>query len=168
MPDMPRLLILNASADTCEMLEEFFRSREWNAVSVAVRDLRDGRITPAELIRTHAPDAMLVDVAIPYEANWALVQRLRDDPDVPCPIVLTTTNEAAVRRLVGARERVHEIIGKPYDLELLHDAVVRAVGNEAPVVAPPEADRRAGERRASDRRGASAPDSDESLGEDDQ
>src|SRR4051812_6857274 len=131
MADTRRLVILNASQDTCEMLEEYFRSRGWEPVSVATRDLRDGATTPAELIAACKPDVMLVDVAIPYEENWALVQRLRADSAVTCPTVVTTTNEAAVRRLVAPREPIYEIVGKPYDLDRLHDALGGGVSGAA-------------------------------------
>jgi DNA-binding response OmpR family regulator len=155
MADTRRLVILNASRDTCEMLEEYFRSRGWEPVSVATRDLRDGATTPAELIAAWKPDVMLVDVAIPYEENWALVHRLRADSAVTCPTVVTTTNEAAVRRLVAPREPIYEIVGKPYDLDRLHDALLRELSGTPAGDTRPTLERRIGDRRGSERRSAS-------------
>jgi DNA-binding response OmpR family regulator len=147
-----RILILNASPDTCEMLEEYFRDRGWDPACAPTRALREGSVAGAELVRQYQPAVIVFDVAIPYEANWAVAQRLRDDPDVTCPIVVTTTNEMAVRRLIGVEARVHEVVGKPYDLDQLYAAVSRELTGEPAATLLPHIERRRGERRQADRR----------------
>lgn len=147
-----RLLIINSSPDTCEMLEEFFQCEGWDTAIMPLKPLRDQLLTGRDLMLTHRPDAILGDVAIPYEANWTTLQRLRQDPAVTVPVIITTTNEAVVRRLVGPGERLQEVVGKPYDLRQLQDAILIAMaGSDAPRPLP-KVERRHGERRVRDRR----------------
>jgi DNA-binding response OmpR family regulator len=146
-----RVLVINSAPDTYEMLEAYFQRHGWHTDVALLKDLRDGTVSGASLMSTYRPDAILLDVAIPYEPNWAILQRLRDDPAVTCPVVVTTTNEAAIRRLLGVQERILEVIGKPYDLDLLHDAVLSAVtGSEMPQSVP-KTERRVGDRRVQQR-----------------
>jgi DNA-binding response OmpR family regulator len=150
-----RILIINSSPDTSEMLEEFFLMQGWTTAVCLLKPLREGILTGGELMATYRPDAILLDVAIPYEANWSIVHQLRNDADVTCPIVVTTTNEAAIRRLISVDERILEVIGKPYDLSQLHESVLAAVtGSDAPYGVP-KTDRRSGDRRVRERRARS-------------
>jgi DNA-binding response OmpR family regulator len=147
-----RVLILNSSVDTFEMLQEYFSFQGWETATCAMKPLREAQMTGAALMATYQPDVIVADLALPYEANWAAIQRLRNDPHATCPFVLTTTNEAAVRQLLGVQEPILELLGKPYDLTALRDAVLRAFRGE-PAPSPPDTDRRNAERRRGDRRG---------------
>jgi CheY-like chemotaxis protein len=70
---------------------------------------------------------IVYDIALPYDANWRLCQHIRSAPACQgVPFVLTTTNVAQVRAVSGAEEPILEIIGKPYDLGMLVDAVAAA------------------------------------------
>jgi DNA-binding response OmpR family regulator len=147
-----RLLIINSSPDTCDMLEAFFQREGWTTIVAPARELREHRVSGRDLMAEHRPDVILMDVAIPYDSNWRASQELRADPAVVVPIVVTTTNEAALRSLVGPDERIQEIVGKPYDLYQLHEAVLAAIsGIDAPR-ALPKVERRLGDRRLRDRR----------------
>jgi DNA-binding response OmpR family regulator len=147
-----RLLIINSSPDTCDMLEAFFQGEGWVTAVASSKALREHEITGRDLMAAHRPDAILIDVAIPYETNWAASQELRSDPEVVVPIVLTTTNEAVLRRLVGPDERIQEIVGKPYDLQQLQEAILAAIAGIEEPRALPKVERRLSERRVRDRR----------------
>ncbi len=156
-----RILIINSSPDTTDMLEEFFLIQGWTTAACPLKPLREGTLTGGGLMATYRPDAIVLDVAIPYEANWSVVQQLREDADVTCPIVVTTTNEAAIRRLIAVDERILEVVGKPYDLGQLHESVLAAVtGSDAPYGVPKN-DRRAADRRVKERRAQSHSSDDE-------
>ena len=74
---------------------------------------------------------------------------------------MTTTNEAAIRRLIAVDERILEVVGKPYDLGQLHESVLAAVmGSDAPYGVPKN-DRRAADRRVKERRAQSHSSDDE-------
>lgn len=147
----PRVLIFDSSPDTTDMLVEYFAHYGWRANAVNARALRRGEVDGAEIVQVHRPDVIVFDIALPYEQYWELCQTLRADARVRCPVVITTTNVAALHRLTGAQEPVIEIVGKPYDLEQLRAAVSIAIGQHVPATQH-DGERRMFERRALDRR----------------
>ena len=59
----------------------------------------------------------------PYDANWLLFQHISNMPALRGRrFIITTTNEKHVRGLAG-QQQLFEIVGKPYDLTQLSDAV---------------------------------------------
>ena len=147
--------VLDSDPDTTEMLKTWL---EFNDFVVATGNLTEFRLGHASLIefleRTN-PDIVLYDLGPPYETNVEYLRRIRSDPAFPkCEVVITTTNAQLVERLFG----IHaiEIVGKPYDLSALVDAL-RAT--TLPSRDPPadnrdcqHDDRRHGDRRFGERR----------------
>jgi CheY-like chemotaxis protein len=154
-----KVLILDNSSDILELLSTDLQCRGCAVTTASVSAIRHGEIDGARLIEAAAPDVVVFDVALPYEANWRVAMDLQSDPRVRMPFVLTTTNALAVRRLIG-RDLI-ELVGKPYDLDTLYSAIVRSVGSEVDIAAPGprspvrERDRRSGhDRRTTARRQA--------------
>jgi CheY-like chemotaxis protein len=163
-PDGPspplKVLILDNSLDILELLSTDLECRGCVVTTGSVSAIRHGEADGARLIAAAAPDVVVFDVAVPYEANWRLAMELQADPGARIPFVLTTTNAQAVRRLIG-RDLI-ELVGKPYDLDTLYDVIVRSAHPESITpnsVAPRgarEPDRRSGQdRRTNVRRQAS-------------
>jgi CheY-like chemotaxis protein len=120
--------VFNTSEDTIEMLRHLFEHQGFVVVTAFTHALRDGKTDLEALMRQHHPAVVVYDIALPYEQNWRLFQHIRSSPAcVGVPFVLTTTNTAQVHKVAGADEPIHEIVGKPYDLEQLVKAVGRAV-----------------------------------------
>ena len=120
--------VFNTSEDTIDMLRHLFEHHGFVVVTAFTHDIRDGKTELEALMRQHRPDVVVYDIALPYEENWRLFQNIRTSPccsDIP--FVLTTTNEAQVRKVAGG-EPVLEIVGKPYDLDQLV-AKVRAAAD---------------------------------------
>jgi hypothetical protein len=70
------------------------------------------------------------DVSIPYDENWRFVHMLMTSDQMKGrKFVITTTNKAALDSLVGPNE-AFEIVGKPYDLEAVMEAVKKAAETE--------------------------------------
>jgi DNA-binding response OmpR family regulator len=119
--------IFNTSPDTIDMLREMFEQSGFVVVSAYTYNLRDGNTDLEALMRQHRPTVIVYDIALPYEANWRLFQHIRSSPACDgVPFVVTTTNAAQVRKVAGVDERIYEVIGKPYDLDLLVEAVSAA------------------------------------------
>lgn len=109
------------------MLREVLRPEGFLVFSAMTYDIRDSRVDFNAFLELHNPSVVVYDVAPPYEANWQLFQHLRNIPAAKnLPFVITSTNAAQVRLLAGADFGVHEVIGKPYDLALIVEAVKAA------------------------------------------
>jgi CheY-like chemotaxis protein len=120
--------IFNTSEDTTDLLRIVFENEGFVAVTAYTNLLRDGRVDLEAFMRQHQPRVIVYDIAIPYEQNWRLCEHMRSAPACAgVSFVLTTTNLKHVATLAGNTE-VHEIVGKPYDLAQIVDAVKRAAG----------------------------------------
>ena len=77
------------------------------------------------------PAVIVYDISPPYDANWRFLRLVRSaEPLQRREFVLTTTNKPALEQLVGDTEAL-EIIGKPYDLRRVIDAVRAALARLA-------------------------------------
>ena len=84
-------------------------------------------------MRQYRPQIVVYDIALPYEENWRLFQSIRDSPACAgVRFVLTSTNVAQVEKVAKPEQHIHEIVGKPYDLDELVRAVKDAL-HERPV-----------------------------------
>ena len=125
-----RVLVFDNSSDILELLSTDLQCRGCIVTTGSVSAIRHGEIDGPHLIEAAAPDVIVFDVALPYEANWQIAMNLQADPRVRVPFVLTTTNAMAVRRLIG-RDLI-ELVGKPYDLDTLYDVILRRRRQTAP------------------------------------
>jgi CheY-like chemotaxis protein len=145
-----KVLVLDNSSDILELLTTDLHCRGCIVTTGSVSAIRHGEIDGAQLIEAAAPDVVVFDVALPYEANWQTANQLQADPRVRAPFVLTTTNATAVRQLIG-RDLI-ELVGKPYDLDSLYDVILRSVFPETAADGEPSHDPSNERRRGADRR----------------
>jgi len=122
-----RVLIVDGSPDTTDLLVEYFTFKKWRATGMLAPQVQSD-IDAGTLVGTYAPDAIIFDVAIPYDVYWNTCRAVMSDPRVHCPVIVTTTNEWALRRITCSTHPAMDIIGKPYDLERLFERVEAAVG----------------------------------------
>jgi CheY-like chemotaxis protein len=124
--------VFNTSEDTTDLLRIAFENAGFVVVTAFTNHLRDGKLELEAFMRQHQPRVIVYDIAIPYEQNWRLYQHLRSAPACQgVSFVLTTTNVRHVRQLAGAEE-IHEIVGKPYDLDEIVGAVRQAGAESVP------------------------------------
>jgi CheY-like chemotaxis protein len=127
----PVAAILNTSPDTVELLRIALEFAGLQTASAYTYQLRDGEVDVTAFMDLHRPDVIVYDIAPPYDANYELFLNLRSTPAVRgCPVVVTTTNAPYVQQLVGREHRVYEVIGKPFDLDAIVQAVLQAVATE--------------------------------------
>ena len=126
---VPAIAVINSNQDTTEMLREVLQHHGFSAVVIGhVTEIKRGHIDFLRFVATHDPRVFVWDIGIPYEENWRFVQLLMDGEQMQGRrFVLTTTNKRALDQLVGATNTI-EIIGKPYDLDLVVVAVKKAAG----------------------------------------
>jgi CheY-like chemotaxis protein len=127
-PAPPTVAVINGLQDTIEMLRVVLEDAGFRVVEAQARAVRRGEVDLAAFVEQHQVDVVLFDIAIPYDENWRAVQACRAEPALAAtPFVVTTTNQRALESMVGPSDTV-EIVGKPYDLSLVVDAVRRAAG----------------------------------------
>jgi CheY-like chemotaxis protein len=125
----PVVAIFNTSPDKVDVPRIAFEYEGFVAVSAFTFEIREGEIDLAAFFALHRPDVVVYDIVVPYHANWQLFMHLRRQPPMQgVPVVITTSNAAQVRPLTSG-EAVHEIVGKPYDLQQLIALVRQAVSN---------------------------------------
>jgi DNA-binding response OmpR family regulator len=125
------VMVFNASDDTVEMLKALLTHNGYRAVDGEVDRVKSGETNFIELIEKYEPAAIIWDITPPYDKNWNFFQLVRAArPLEGCAIVLTTTHKQHLDALIGRDSGAIEIVGKPYDLNIIVDAVSRSIGGK--------------------------------------
>ncbi len=123
----PTVAIINTSDDLLALLKEVVEGDGYHAVTAFTRDFRDGQRDIGAFITEHNPQVIIWDIAIPYDANWHYFRTVQGMDIVEGrAFVLTTTNKRALDELVGPTDTM-ELIGKPFDLDVLSQALADAL-----------------------------------------
>ena len=126
----PVVAILNSNDDTVEMLRVMLEAEGMVAVSAHVSDLRRGQFDFSGFINEHDPKVVIYDLPPPYDRSWLFFQHLCSLPTMQGRnFVLTSTNPLRVQQIANPDQPIYEIIGKPYDMQMIIDAVRQALGS---------------------------------------
>ena len=124
----PVVAILNSNDDTVEMLRTILEMEGMVAVSAHVSDMRRGQFDFSGFLAEHDPKVVIYDVPPPYDRSWLFFEHLRELPTMKHrKFVLTSTNPSRVQQIANTDHQILEIIGKPYDLQMITDAVKAAL-----------------------------------------
>jgi DNA-binding response OmpR family regulator len=119
----PRTIaIINSSEDVVNLLREFFEHEGFRTAIAHAPDIKSGEQDFLAFLAEHDPAVVIYDISPPYDQNWTffrLIQNLKAMERRH--IVVTTTNLQALE--TGAVE----LIGKPYDLDAILQAVQRGL-----------------------------------------
>ena len=125
---LPSIAVFNSSEDTIEILKVALEEKGYAVAAGHVADLKKGQVDVLDFVREHRPDVIIFDVAIPYEENWRFLRLLQSSEAVKeVKWVITTTHRERLQELVGDCGEVYEVIGKPYDLRQITQAVETAL-----------------------------------------
>jgi len=74
----------------------------------------------------HDPVVVVYDIAAPYEESWAVFERCRATAMRDRRFVITSADPARVERLAGRDDRIFEIVDRPFDLDIVVQAIKEA------------------------------------------
>jgi len=123
----PIIAVFNSSSDTVDLLRTALDEQGFHTVVGHIPEVKTGELDLISFVGHHAPSVIVYDISPPYDLNWNFLRLVRSsEPVKDLQFVLTTTNKPALEGLVGATEAI-EIIGKPYDLQQVIQAVRSAL-----------------------------------------
>lgn len=120
----PLVACVDSSDELVEFLRDVFVGYDYRAVPYTT-SLSEGSDKLVAFLGQLRPDAVVYAVSFPYPESWAEFGAVRAALPELCWVV-TTTNKRALEELVGPTETL-EIVGKPFDLDAIVDAVGRAL-----------------------------------------
>ena len=124
---MATVAIFNSSQDTVDLLRMTFEDAGFQTVAGHLPDIKRGHLDFVGFMEQHQPEAVVIDISLPYAENWNVVHLLRDTESMrDRALVLTTTNKRALDELVGPTETI-EIVGKPYEMGVVLEAVRKSI-----------------------------------------
>ena len=119
---MPRILIVDDEPALRRTLERALRPRGFDVTAVGDPHL------VYELLESSEPDLVLLDIHLPGLPGDALYLALaRRWPGLASRVVLMTGDPGALDRDWPAELRQRPVLLKPFSLDDLHDAVVKAL-----------------------------------------
>ena len=123
----PVVAVINSTPDIVDMLRIAIEQAGFVVVTALTFEIREGEIDLDRFISQHDPRVIVYDISPPYEPNWNLFQHHAAMPVMKGrQFVITSTNVRHVEAIAGPQHHVYEIIGKPYDLGNVVQAVKEA------------------------------------------
>jgi DNA-binding response OmpR family regulator len=130
----PVVLVINTSPDTVELLRIVLENAGFVVLSAYTHDLRTATVNVESMVQQYQPQLIIYDIAPPYDKNWRQFLTTCAMPALSgINFIVTTTNARHVKEVAGQDQTIYEIVGKPYDLGVLVQAVKDAVDRRSGV-----------------------------------
>jgi DNA-binding NtrC family response regulator len=123
----PTVAVLNSNEDVVELLRTALEGAGFVVVSAHSDQIRRGAHSLSEFVGEHNPNVLIYDAVPPYDRSMRFLQHLQSTESMRGRhVIVTSANAAAARELGGVSMHVYQILGKPYDIDEIVEAVRRA------------------------------------------
>jgi DNA-binding NarL/FixJ family response regulator len=129
---VPVVAILNSNDDIVELLRLAVEQAGLVVVSAHVDEAKRGDVGLRDFFEEHNPDVVVYDLVPPYDRSWRFLQHLRETSMGPRRFVITSTNPQRAAELAQTSENIHEVLGKPYNIDSIVNAVREAARSGPP------------------------------------
>lgn len=128
----PTVLVINNSEEVIQIIALVLAEHGFRVADTYRVTPGSGEPELERHIAQHRVDAVVWDIGLPYARNWAYFEQVEASGAFhDCGVVLTTTNKAALESFVGPTP-AHQLVGKPFDLDELVEAVHVALASRVP------------------------------------
>ena len=118
------VLIVEDEAPIREVITDVLRDRGFQPLPAA------NGAEALRVLETVRPDVVVLDLLMPVMHGWAFMEGyLEKTGGEPIPIVVASVNPALPRSF--NRLGVHQVVSKPFDIDVLVRAVEQACGRES-------------------------------------
>jgi DNA-binding response OmpR family regulator len=122
--------IVNTNDDLVDVLRDALLREGFNVVTLHIRDIKAGRTDFGAFLSAHDPEAVIYDIAVPYEDNWTFLQTLRQLSEAKNrEFVVTTVNKRVFEQRIGSSDVIEIQGGRADDLDPVIEAVKRVTNH---------------------------------------
>jgi DNA-binding NtrC family response regulator len=125
----PLIAVMNSSRDLVMLLQEALEGDGFRTIP-HIDTIMSGASGPLAFLRDHQPAVAVYSISPPYAESWAIFQEVRWQWQGG-RFVLTTTNLGALRAVSGPTDAL-ELVGKPFDLDSITQALRRVLAAPHP------------------------------------
>jgi DNA-binding response OmpR family regulator len=137
MKRAPVVAVFNSNDDVVELLRLVLEQAGFVVVSGHIDAIRRGEQRLSDFVEEHDPEVILYDLVPPYDRSWRFLEHIRDSPSMRTRrFIITSTNAARAKEIIGTTEHVYEVIGKPYDIDEIVNAAKRATHHRGDMLSP--------------------------------
>jgi DNA-binding response OmpR family regulator len=119
MADTKTILLVDDDPDILGAMRSFLEKHGYRVLTAA-----DGNLGLAAAER-QAPDLVIVDMMMPKQSGFLVLQKLRARPDGGPRVIMITANEGSRHRAYAEILGVDDYIRKPFALDRLLESVQR-------------------------------------------
>ena len=120
--------IFNSHGEFIDALREALDREGLPTVTALLPEIQSGALDLVAFLETHDPQVIVYDLPRPFEKHWNFLRLLRQTAGLKKRTwILTTIDKAALDAAVGASGVIEVVLGEPYGVADVVDAVHHAL-----------------------------------------
>ena len=126
--------IFNSRVEFIDALREALDHEGLPTATALLAEIQDGTLDLVAFLETHDPRVIVYDLPRPFERHWNFLRLLKQTDAVRRRTwILTTTDKKAVDAAMGASDVIEIVLGEPYSIGEVVEAVHHALSDVRPL-----------------------------------